>query len=39
MKNKKNKLNYYEILDIKDNATRKEIVEAYQKAKGIYGKD
>ncbi len=39
MKSKKNKLNYYEVLDIKDNATRKEIVEAYQKAKSIYGKD
>ena len=39
MKNKKSKLNYYEILDIKENSTRKEIVEAYQKAKGIYGKD
>jgi len=39
VKIKRNKLNYYEVLDIKENATRKEIVEAYQKAKGIYGKD
>ena len=39
MKNKKNKLSYYEVLDVKENATRKEVVEAYQKAKGIYSKD
>ena len=32
-------LNYYEILDVKENATRKEIVEAYQKAKATYNKD
>jgi len=38
-KNNNNKLSYYEILDLTENATRKEIVEAYQKAKGIYGKD
>ena len=38
--NKKNKkIGYYEILDLSENATRKEIVDAYQKAKGIYGKD
>lgn len=31
--------NYYEILEIGENATRKEIVEAYQRAKAIYSKD
>ncbi|MFH1223742.1 MAG: helix-turn-helix domain-containing protein [Pseudomonadota bacterium] len=31
--------NYYQVLDIKENATRREIVEAYQKAKAIYSKD
>jgi len=36
---KSNKLSYYEILELTENATRKEIVEAYQKAKGVYGKD
>jgi len=39
VKKKSNKLNFYEVLDLKENATRKEIVEAYQKAKNIYGKD
>ncbi|MEI6093111.1 MAG: helix-turn-helix domain-containing protein [bacterium] len=31
--------NYYEILDIREDSTRKEIVEAYQKAKSVYNKD
>jgi Helix-turn-helix domain/DnaJ domain len=39
MDKKNKKIGYYEILDLSENATRKEIVEAYQKAKGIYGKD
>jgi curved DNA-binding protein CbpA len=38
-KKRSNKLGHYEILDLTENATRKEIVEAYQKAKSIYGKD
>jgi len=33
------KLNYYEVLDVKENATRKEIVDGYQKAKAVYSKD
>lgn len=30
--------NYYELLEIAENATRKEIIQAYQKAKTVYGK-
>lgn len=40
---KKNKVkanaNYYDILDIREDATRKEILEAYQKAKAVYNRD
>ena len=32
-------INYYEVLEIAENATRKEIVEAYQRSKAVYGKD
>ena len=35
----KSKHNYYEILDIREDATRKEIIEAYQRAKAVYNKD
>jgi DnaJ-class molecular chaperone len=35
----KTKYNYYEILDIREDATRKEIIDAYHKGKGIYNKD
>jgi len=37
--NNKAGINYYEILEVSDNATRKEIVEAYQRAKSVYSKD
>lgn len=32
-------INYYEILEVSENATRKEIVDAYQRAKSVYSKD
>jgi len=32
-------INYYEILEVRENATRKEIVVAYQRAKSIYSKN
>ncbi len=32
-------MNYYEILEVSENATRKEIVVAYQRAKSVYSKD
>ncbi|HOW17227.1 MAG TPA: DnaJ domain-containing protein, partial [bacterium] len=39
MPDPKSSINYYEILEISENATRKEIVEAYQRAKAVYSKD
>lgn len=36
---KKEYQNYYELLEIPENATRKEIIQAYQRAKAVYSND